>query len=289
VLLTSAVVRHLASATLLELEHTAVYLARMAGDCIRSLAQNDDLTVHFKSSAPGAAHDANPVSNVDREVEARLRLALHERLPRDAVIAEESGIDGDDHAPFVWVIDPLDGTSNFLNGLPLYACSVGVLHKHVPVAGAIWSAATHACHPGTYHARLDAALSFDGVELTRRPQPKWRGLASEPGDVSRYAAFFETRVLASAAVECALTAAGVLRLAYLSNPAIWDVAAGIVLAKAAGCSVVTRRDGAWLPFTGFSASHARKRLNVLRYWRQPVLIGEPKAIEREAAVATALD
>jgi myo-inositol-1(or 4)-monophosphatase len=135
---------------------------------------------------------------------------------------------------------------------------------------------------------MDSALSFDGVELTHRKRAQWRGLASEPGDVSRYGAFFDTRVLASAAVECALAAAGVLRIAYLSNPAIWDVAAGIVLARAGGCSVMTRRDSEWIPFTGFSAINARKRIITLRSWRQPVLIGDPKAIEREAAVATAL-
>jgi fructose-1,6-bisphosphatase/inositol monophosphatase family enzyme len=152
----------------------------------------------------------------------------------------------------------------------------------------VWCATTHECRPGIYHARHDGPLSFDGVELTRRPPAQWRGLASEPGDVSRYGAFFETRVLASAAVECALAAAGVLRVAYLSNPAIWDVAAGIVLARAGGCRVMTRRDGAWHPFTGFSAPNARKRIASLPGWRQAVLIGDPKAIDREAAVATAL-
>jgi fructose-1,6-bisphosphatase/inositol monophosphatase family enzyme len=96
-------------------------------------------------------------------------------------------------------------------------------------------------------------------------------------------------VLACAAVECALAAAGVLRVAYISNPAIWDVAAGLILARAGGCCVMTRRERKWVPFTGFSAPHARKRIATLRAWRQPVLIGDPKAIEREAAVATALD
>jgi myo-inositol-1(or 4)-monophosphatase len=281
-------VRHLSADTLRELERTAVQLAGIAGDHILSLPL-DKLAVQFKTAAPGAPSNADPVSNVDREVEARLRAIVAERYPRHLVIGEESEIGEAEDAPFIWVIDPLDGTTNYLNGLPLFASSVGVLYRHVPVAGAIWCASTHERRSGIYHARQDGPLSFDGEVLARRPAAAWRGLASEPGDVARYAAFFETRVLASAALECAFAAAGVLRVAYLSAPAIWDVAAGIVLAHSSGCRVMTRRDGIWLPFTGFSAPNARKRLATLRGWRQPVLIGEQRAVDREAAVATALD
>jgi myo-inositol-1(or 4)-monophosphatase len=96
-------------------------------------------------------------------------------------------------------------------------------------------------------------------------------------------------VLASAALECAFVAAGLLQVASLARPAIWDVAAGIVLAQAGGCRIVTRRDGVWHRFEGFSAVNARKRTAALRAWSQPVLIGEPHAIDREAAVATALE
>jgi myo-inositol-1(or 4)-monophosphatase len=281
-------VRQLPVTTLLELERTAVQLAQLAGEHIRSLPL-DALAVQFKTARAGAASNADPVSNVDREVEAHLRSVVSERFPRHVVIGEESEHIEPDDAPFIWVIDPLDGTTNYLNGLPLFASSIAVLYRHVPVAGAIWCACTPERRPGVYHAYQDGPLSFDGAPLTRRPAAAWRGLASEPGDIPRYGAFFETRVLASAALECAFAAAGVLRVAYLQRPAIWDVAAGVVLSRAAGCRVLTRRDGTWQPLTAFSASNARKRIATLRAWRQPVLIGEPHAVDREAAVATALD
>jgi myo-inositol-1(or 4)-monophosphatase len=156
------------------------------------------------------------------------------------------------------------------------------------VAGAIWCASTHECRSGIYHAHRNGPLSFNGEPLHRREPAAWRGLASEPGDAARYAAFFETRVLASAALECAFVAAGVLRITYLSAPAIWDVAAGVVLAQAAGCGVITRRFGKWSALAAFSAPNARKRIATLRAWRQPVLIGERRAIDREAAVSMAL-
>ena len=262
-------------------------LASIAGEHIRSLPL-DALAVQFKAARPGAPSNADPVSNVDREVEAKLRGVVSERFPNHVVIGEETERAEPDDAAFIWVIDPLDGTTNYLNGLPLFASSVGALYRHAPVAGAIWCASTPAQRPGVYHAYQDGPLSFDGAPLARRPTAAWRGLASEPGDVPRYGAFFETRVLASAALECAFAAAGVLRVAYLARPAIWDVAAGVVLARAAGCRVLTRRENAWLPFTAFSAANARKRIATLRAWRQPVLIGEPHAVDREAAVATAI-
>jgi len=279
--------RRLAHSTLIELERTAAQLARMAGDYIVSVPANR-LTVGFKPNGPGTHGNANPVSNVDRDVEARVRAALSKRFPAHAIIGEENEAPARDDAEFVWVIDPLDGTTNYLNGLPLFSASIGVLYHHAPIAGAVWCSCTHQMRPGVYHAHEDGDLCFDGHTLERRAPAAWRSLASEPGAAPRYGAFFETRVLASAALECAFVAAGMLQVAYLERPAIWDVAAGIVLARASGCRVVTRRDGAWQPLQAFSAPNARKRTATLRAWRQPVLIGERHAIDRESAVATAL-
>jgi len=199
-------VRPLPVATLQELERTAVQLAQLAGEYIHTLPL-DALAVQFKTARPGAASNADPVSNVDREIEARLRRVVSERFPQHVVIGEESEQHEPEDAPFIWVIDPLDGTTNYLNGLPLFASSIGVLHRHAPVAGAIWCACTHERRPGVYHAYHDGPLSLDGAPLIRRPAAAWRGLASEPGDVPRYGSFFETRVLAAAALECAFAAA----------------------------------------------------------------------------------
>jgi myo-inositol-1(or 4)-monophosphatase len=283
-------VKSLSAHSVRELEQLAVHLAKLAGEYILC-APLDRSSIEFKNVSRSAPDNAGPVSNIDREVEAQLRAQIAEHHPDHVVIGEETEIETPerDDAPFVWVLDPLDGTTNYLNGLPLFACSIALLYRHVPVVGAIWCASTHACRPGIYHAHQDGPLCFDGAPLARRTSAQWRGLASEPGDYARYAAFFETRVLASSALECAYVAAGVLRIAYLSAPAIWDVAAGVVLASSAGCRVLTQRDGRWREFSAFTAAKARKRISTLRAWRQPVLIGEPYAIDREAAVATAID
>jgi myo-inositol-1(or 4)-monophosphatase len=270
-----------------ELEQTALHLARTAGDHI-ACAPFETTQVQLKKARAGVAEDSDPVSNVDREVEQLVRAAINERFPTHAILGEESDVAQNEESPFIWVIDPIDGTTNYLNGLPLYACSIGVLYRHFPVVGAIWCASTHARKPGVYHASEDGKLSFEGEPITRRAL-HCRGVASEPGAPPRHGAFFETRVLAAAAVECAFVASGLLRLAYISAPAIWDVAAGITLARAGGCRVLTKRNHTWMPFSGFTALNAKKRLSGLRAWRQPVLIGEARAVDREAALETGLD
>jgi myo-inositol-1(or 4)-monophosphatase len=252
----------LSPATLIELEETAARMARLAGDHIRA-APTQALHVELKPAPEG---DGSPVCNVDRDVEARLRALLREEFPQHAILGEEGADFGGDAAQFTWVIDPLDGTSNFVNGLPLYASSIGVLCGRVPVAGAVWCSMSHAFSHGVYHARAAGALHLDGVLVRRRVPAGWRGLAAEPGGTSRYGESLDTRVLACAALECAFAAAGVLQLAFLAKPAVWDVAAGVVLARAAGCSVLTRAADAWEPLENFASA------DKLRDWRQPVLI-----------------
>ncbi len=270
-----------------ELESAAARFACAAGARIVA-APLDSLRVKLKKARAGTAEDANPVSNLDVEVETLIRESILDRFANHAILGEESDVAQNEGAPYVWIVDPIDGTTNYLNGLPIYGCSIGVLYRHFPVAGAVWCATTHARRPGVYHAHEDGPLSFDGEPLMRR-EPCCRGVASEPGAVPRYGAFFETRVFASASLECAFAAAGMTQLAYIAAPAIWDVAAGVSLARAGGCRVLTKKDRTWTPLTSFTPLNARKRLATLRGWRQPVLIGAPRAVDREAALGTGIE
>ena len=71
------------------------------------------------------------VSNVDRESEMILVDALKEAYPHHKITCEESGSHGKSDAEYEWIIDPLDGTTNFLHGHPQYAISMALLHKGV--------------------------------------------------------------------------------------------------------------------------------------------------------------
>ena len=225
--------------------------------------------VVFKAGA-NAPHNASPASDVDRDVEMMIRDEINREFPDHGIIGEEIDDDARSSSEYMWVIDPLDGTSNFLNGFPLFASTIGVLRDGVPVVGATWCMTTHTGDSGVYHAREGAPLCFDHETLDRRPSAAWRGLAGEPGRAPRLGRTWDTRVIGSAATECAYVAAGMLRIASMDYPRIWDVAGGVLLARAAGCAVYSRDKAGWKKLSRFNDKDGRG----LRKWRRAILIGD---------------
>lgn len=257
------------------LEGLAAEFARLAGAEMEA-ALGRIVSVRYKGKdAAGAA--ADPVSEVDHHVETLVRARIAELHADHHVIGEEFGARTDVEHPLVWAIDPVDGTMNFVNGMPFFSASIGVLHHGVPVAGAVWCSATHALRPGVYSARRGGGLSFDGVSLDRPRNPDVsRRLIGVPGD--GYAVpGFDARRTGSAAVECAFVAVGLLAAARFAKPNVWDVAGGIALVEAAGGRVVVDEGDGWRPFEGF---HPEGGLGnaALAAWRHPLALGDPDAV-----------
>ena len=101
----------------------AVKAARRAGNVITRASGNlETLTVRHKS-----LNDL--VSEVDRAAEETIIGILKDAYPDHSILAEESGASGD--SEFVWIIDPLDGTTNFLHGFPVYCVSIALAHRGV--------------------------------------------------------------------------------------------------------------------------------------------------------------
>jgi len=96
--------------------NTAVKAARRAGNIINRATRNLDLLAVREK----AANDF--VSEVDREAEQAIISTLHEAYPGHAILAEESGASGT--SEYQWIIDPLDGTTNYLHGFPQYCVSI---------------------------------------------------------------------------------------------------------------------------------------------------------------------
>jgi myo-inositol-1(or 4)-monophosphatase len=112
------------SLTMHPMLNTAVKAARRAGQIINRAASNLDLiTVRHK------AHPNDYVSEVDKAAEQAIIDTLLTAYPSHGIVAEESGAQG--RSEFTWVIDPLDGTTNFLHGMPQYSVSIALMHKGV--------------------------------------------------------------------------------------------------------------------------------------------------------------
>jgi len=111
--------------------NTAVKAARKAGTIItRAAFDVDKLTIRTKRQ-----HDF--VSEVDDAAEHAIIGVLRDAYPGHGILAEESGYK-DRNAEYLWVIDPLDGTTNFLHGFPQYCVSIGLLHKGKPTQDVVY-------------------------------------------------------------------------------------------------------------------------------------------------------
>src|SRR5450631_610905 len=99
----------------------AVKAARRAGDLIvRSMSRLDSIKIDTKGRN-------DFVTDVDRKAEADIIATVRRSYPDHGFLAEESGRTGD--GEFTWIIDPLDGTTNFLHGFPQFAVSIGIEHR----------------------------------------------------------------------------------------------------------------------------------------------------------------
>ena len=112
---------------------------------------------------------------------------------------------------------------------------------------------SHALRAGVYHASIGRKLRFEGNDVTPKVNADvLRRLAGVPVAAHADEAGWETRKTGSAALECALVAAGLLEVARFSSPNIWDVAAGIALVQAGG-GVIREHDGMrWIPMQHFA-------------------------------------
>jgi myo-inositol-1(or 4)-monophosphatase len=258
---------------LVRIEREAVELATLAGARIKT-ALGRTLTVRYKHGSDGDEALKDPVSEVDADVEAMLRDRVASLFPGHDVIGEESEERPGHGHDTVWVVDPIDGTANFVNGFPLFATSIGVLHKGHPVVGAVWCSTSHALRAGVYHARSGGPLSFESEAFAPTPTPDVRrrlvglGRGLDAPDLP-----WDTRRSGSAAVECAFTAAGLLHAARFETPNVWDVAGGIPLVEAAGGAIRIHQGTGWQPFTGFDGT------GDIRTWKGRVALGTPDAVE----------
>ena len=275
-------------------EALAIDLAGRAGELLAERF-GAAVAVEYKDEA-----GRDPVTEVDRECQRMLSDAIGEVFPGHGFLGEEGNHDDDEAAPdLVWVVDPIDGTKNYAIGLPIYACSIGVLFRGEPVVGAV-----HLPWPGevrgvVLHGSAGSGAFAGGRRLSvvDGPRPKGGRLAAVPGS---FMGLFrpggrlvrdlgEYRVAGSTVYEVALTAMGRLQLAAATSPSIWDVAAVAVLVREAGGTAMSaarspRLAGLlpdavrWQPLRSFGPAEGAITYGHLRRWSKPTLFGGPGVV-----------
>ncbi len=192
------------------------------------------------------------VSYVDKESEKRIIAELQKLLPESGFIAEEGTTDIRGER-FNWVIDPLDGTTNFIQGVPIYAVSIGLLDGDELVLGVVYEVGRDEC----FYAWKDGGAYLNGepIRISDRADIHDALLATgfPYNDFSKLDEYLEllkwtmthargVRRLGSAAADLAYVACGRFDAFWEYDLKPWDVAAGAVLVKEAG-GVVTDYHG----------------------------------------------
>lgn len=224
------------------------------------------------------------VSDWDRQTEAWLREEIARVFPGHAFVGEESAGTAPlspDRAPeWCWLVDPIDGSMNFLRGYPQFAVSIALLHRGEPVAGAI----ADPTRGEVFSAAVGQGATLDGRPLqvaptlalsravagTVFPKPHAAALPAYLAQLGRVmAATAGVRRSGAMALELAYLAAGRLDVFWALDMGAWDAAAGVLLIREAGGVVFTLDGQHWL----LSRAVAAATPGLAAHWRDLLQAG----------------
>jgi myo-inositol-1(or 4)-monophosphatase len=226
-------------------------LERLRDVALRAARSGSEVIRGAKGAGSTASKGAGDyVTEVDRASEAAIATILREATPEIPVLAEEEGGTAGER---YWVVDPLDGTANFLHGFPVVGVSISLVVEGVPVVGVVHAPFLEQTHVAT---RGGGASSLPGTTLrvsARDPAAAIVGTGFPFRDkslVPRYLPVFERcferfedlRRPGAAALDLAWVAAGVFDGFFELHLSPWDVAAGGLLVREAG-GIVTDWEG----------------------------------------------
>ncbi|HET9053504.1 MAG TPA: inositol monophosphatase family protein, partial [Cyclobacteriaceae bacterium] len=197
----------------------------------------------------------------DKEAEKKLVSVLSKILPQAGFITEEGTVEQSKSNEYNWIIDPLDGTTNFLHGLPVYAISVGLAYRQEVILGIVHDVV----HNESYHAIQDGPAYCNDRMIRVTPAKSLSESLLATGfpyfqfdKANAYLDIIKTfldkshgiRRLGSAAMDLAYVASGKLEGFFEYNLNPWDVAAGTFIVQQAGGKVTDFSGGKNFLFGG---------------------------------------
>ena len=219
--------------------NTAVKAARKAGTIINRASRDIDL-IKVETKRRN-----DFVTEVDRASEGAIIEVLREAYPNHAILAEESGESKGSQGDFVWIIDPLDGTTNFIHGMPHYCISIGLQHKGLMQQAVIYDPVKNEL----FTATRGAGAYLNDKRIRVSPRDKMADALIGTGFpfrdnsfLERYLAQFKAVTMnctgvrrpGAAALDLAYVAAGRFDAFWEIGLAPWDIAAGSLLVLEAG-------------------------------------------------------
>ncbi len=215
----------------------AIAAARAAGDIIRTIYETN-YTVEYKSG------DNSPVTRADREANRKIHTMLHANFPDYGWLSEET-VDSPARLTTrrVWVVDPMDGTQEFIQKIPEFAVSIGLIEAGWPILGVVyhpsldqlfWAVRGQGAWCGSRPLRVPATSRLaEATILSSRSETK-------RGEWKDFTSLFRARPLGSIAYKLACLASGEADASFTLRPKNeWDICAGTLLVEEAGGRVTT--------------------------------------------------
>lgn len=238
------------------IEKNVVDISREVGEFIKKEGESFDRTKIEQKQGFN-----NLVSYVDKEAERKLVTVLKRILPEAGFITEEGTVEQSKQHEYNWIIDPLDGTTNFLHGLPIFAISIGLTRGDKTILGAVQHVIRNEC----FHAIENHPAYCNGVEIHVSPIKSldesllatgfpYHNFEKRDIYLDIIKDFLEKshgiRRLGSAAIDLAYVACGRLEGFFEYNLNAWDVAAGAFIVQQAGGTVTDFKGGKDFLFGG---------------------------------------
>ena len=242
----------------------AVGMAREAGRIQLSYFRGDDLAMKTKSNV------SDVVTRADRESEELIVRSILERYPTHAILGEEGGARGDAASEWRWVVDPLDGTTNYSQGLPVFCVSIALQYRGETVVGVVYAPYLRElftavrgggawCRRGdgepvrlhvSTKQRLDCSVVATGFPYDKSENPD-----NNSNNVARILPHVrDVRRMGAAAYDLSCVAAAMLDGFWELNLHEWDVcAASLLVIEAGGVVESLRADRGVSPVAGSAA------------------------------------
>lgn len=186
--------------------------------------------------------DRDFATNLDREAEKMILDRIKAKFPQHGIIAEESGSSGIDKE-YIWIIDPLDGTHNFIRNIDIFGVSIGVIYKQKFIAGVIYIPKEKELYVG----EKGSGAYKNGKKIYVSSNDKLKSCSIAFDSSIRYAPsvmlkvlndlakeVFNIRMLGSSARHLSYVAEGVLDLAVEFHDRPWDFSGGVCIIEEAG-------------------------------------------------------
>ncbi|MDP9564120.1 inositol monophosphatase [Agrobacterium tumefaciens] len=227
-----------------DISHTIVNVARKAALAAGAVAHKgftDANAIPLETQQKAGFFDI--VTASDKAAEAVACETIWSQLPQSRILGEEGGWQGEGET--TWIIDPIDGTSNFASGLPFFCVSIAAYHKGRPVCGVVYDPIRNEMFIATgsvltlndkvvtplLRGKIDREVEL----LTNAPYEGERpSRAVQEAHADMVSSFRAVRRLGSCALHLAYVAVGRVAIGFESKFSAWDIAAGLQLVQAGG-------------------------------------------------------